>query len=128
MALVIRPEQKEVFSAANEDQVAAAIARDLEANHPPVVSGIPPERLKLMIRSGMGRAKSHGLMKKYTVALFVEVMFLVAPNFDEYPPVAYIFRRQDLRPDDRMDLVVDTLTDPQWESVRRRSDPLAWGL
>ena len=77
---VLRSSQIQVFAKTREEECARKIRLDLEANHASKIAGIPDERLDRMIRNGIGRARSHKLTKQYTVAMFVELMFIVAPE------------------------------------------------
>jgi len=123
---VLRSSQIQVFAKTREEECARKIRLDLEANHTSKIAGIPDERLDRMIRNGIGRARSHKLTKQYTVAMFVELMFIVAPDFDEYPPVATIFRRRDLDPDDKIDIIIESTSEEQWEDAKLRGNPAAW--
>ena len=123
---VVRNEQIDRFRRNAEEDLARKIRDDLEAHHEPVIRGLTQIELAQRIRTGIERAKLHGLSKKYAVAMFVELMFLVGPSFDEYPPAAAILKRIDLPPDSRVDHIVNTFTEDQWQGARRRYDASAW--
>jgi hypothetical protein len=126
--MIVRKTQITAFQDHIERDFAREIRRDLETHHPDLLVGIPPAQLDLMVRSGMRRARSHGLARKYSIALFVELMFLVAPNFDEYPPVATLLKDRSIGPDARFDAVVATTSEQQWQGARKRSNPAAWNM
>lgn len=126
--LIVRNQQVDTFRRNAEEALARKIRDDLEAHHEPLIRGLTQVALAQRIRTGIDRAKSHGLSKKYAIAMFVELMFMVGPNFDEYPPAAAILKRTDLDPDSRIDYIVNTFTEDQWQGARRRYDASQWEL
>jgi hypothetical protein len=127
MSLVFRDSQGERFLRQQEEELARKIRDDLKQHHPHTIEGVSPAELAWRIRNGMDRAKKHGFTKKYAIALFVELMFLCSPNFDEYPPVVAMLKRGDVEPDERIDLIAGEMTEDQWQGARRRYRHSAWG-
>ncbi|HYZ84479.1 MAG TPA: hypothetical protein VE621_08755 [Bryobacteraceae bacterium] len=125
---VVRNEQLDRFRNEKEEELARVIRNDLERNHPQTTQGLSPAIMAYRIRTGIDRARTHGLSKQYAVAMFVELMFLIGPDFDEYPPFKATLRRKDLKPDDRIDVLVAETTERQWQNARLRYNPAAWGV
>lgn len=124
--LIIRSEQMKIFRDKDEQEFIDTVMNDLQANYPEEIEGIQPETLRQMVQNGIIRAQQYGLTKKYSIALFIELMFLIGPNFDEYPPVSFVLRDCRLEPNARMDKLVDSITEHQWQGAIRRTDPIAW--
>jgi len=40
--------------------------------------------------------------------------------------VASIFRRRDLDPDEKIDFIIESISEEQWQEAKRRSNPAAW--
>lgn len=123
----ISPAQMAEFRKQQDAALARHVVEDLRTNHPRTLLDMTPETAEARARTGIGRGRARGLTRKDTLALFAELMFLVAPNFDRYPPVRAILEDASGTPDERMDRVVERITNAQWESARMRSDPQAWG-
>lgn len=124
--LVIRQEQLDVFRRKRQEDLSTRICAGLRANRPDLIGGLTDGELKTRVAHGIRRACSHGLKKLYSIAMFVELMFLVAPNFDEYPVVASVFASSMEPPDDRVDHVIFCMTEPRWQEARRLANPAAW--
>lgn len=123
----ISPAQMLEFRKQQDVALARHVVEDLRAHHPRTLLDITPETAEARARTGIGRGRARGLTRKDTLALYAELMFLVAPNFDRYPPVRAILEDTSVTPDARMDRVVERITGAQWESARMRSGPQAWG-
>lgn len=118
--VVIRNEQMKVFDEQATQTLIDEVVRDLVEHNPGDVAGYSPEQLRRLVAQGLERAAAYGFRKKYSLSLFIEIMFLAAPNFDEYPPIRYILSHPGIPADERMDRVLGTLRDAEWEEVRRR--------
>ena len=125
--LVVRPGVFNAFQSQREEELAGTIREDLQTNHLAAIRGLPPPKLDARIRAGLTKGKSYGIRKQYALATFVELMFLVGPDFDTYPPIALVLRRVDIPADQKVDVIVDNTTESQWQGARSRSDPKAWG-
>ena len=102
------------------------IAADIRVNCPAETADLSDEELERRVKLGFRRASRFGFTKKYSLAFYIELMFIAAPNFDEYPPVRHILWHPDIPPDEKLDRVVETLAPAFWEDIRRRADPSIW--
>jgi len=119
--VVIRKEQMKVFDEQARQTLIDEVVRDLVEHNPRDVAGYSHEQLRRLVAQGLERAAAYGFHKKFSLSLFIEMTFLAAPNFDEYPPIRYILSHPGIPADERMDRVVGTLRDAEWEEVRRRA-------
>lgn len=124
--LVIRQEQFDLFRRKRQEDLCARICADLRVNRPDILGDLSDAELKRRVDYGIRRACSHGMTKLYSIAMFVELMFLVAPNFDEYPAVASVLASSNEPPDDRIDQVIFRMDEPSWQDARKLADPSAW--
>jgi hypothetical protein len=118
--IVIRKEQMRVFDEQARRAFVGEIARDLREHHPQDVAGLDDAELRTRVAEGLELASRYGMKKKYSLALFIELLFMAAPNFDEYPPIRYILNHPAIPPDDRLDHIIRTLRDSEWDEVRKR--------
>jgi hypothetical protein len=122
----IRDEQMQALQRAQEEAFVRSVSDGLRNYHLDLVETIPEEQLLAMVARGIDRARRYGIRQKFGLAMFVELMLLVGEDFDEYPPIRAILLQPDIDPDDKMDRIIDTMTEPQWQGARRRSAPSAW--
>ena len=105
-------------------------ARDLLASihkrYPEVVAGLPDELLLRRIEHGIEKASRYEIRSRFGVACFAQLMFLIAPDFDE--DAVFRKRLQDRRfsPDRRIEILLQETKDADWEEAKRRCHPNAW--
>ncbi|WP_437592922.1 hypothetical protein [Sorangium sp. So ce1000] len=126
--LRIREPQMEALGEATRRLFEDELVASLRAEHAALVAALPDATLCAMVRAGIRRAQGRGMTWRYSIALFVELMFVVAPNFDEYPRVRERLENPDADPDTSIDSVIDALTPGEWREVQARSDAQAWGV
>jgi hypothetical protein len=119
--LSIRPEQMRVFDEEAKQTFIGDIARELREQYPEEVEGVTSGDLRRLVAEGLERASRYGFRKKYSLSMFVQLLFLAAPDFDRYPPIRYILSHPGLAPDDRVDHVIQTMRDSDWTEIRRRA-------
>jgi hypothetical protein len=123
----IRAEQmaahRSVAERAFEDEIMAFLASE----HPEIVADLKPDVFRSMVQAGVARARSHSLSQRYSISVFVALMFVIAPNFDECPPIRDRFASEGAPPDDVLDGVVGATSPGEWLVAKDMSDPAAWG-
>jgi hypothetical protein len=125
--LTIGNDQMEVLQRYVDNRFVHKLAQDIRTHHAEVCQGLSEERLLRMVEMGIARARKHDLTGTYQIAMFVELMFLVGPDFDEYPPVRFLLAGSQITANARLDRLLDTMTEQQWAGAKRRSNPNAWG-
>jgi hypothetical protein len=83
--LIIRREQFEPFRAAARERHVHALLRHLRAMFPGRSAGLDDEELKEVIAEGRRRSATFGIVHEVSVIRFIEVMFLMGPDFDTDP-------------------------------------------
>lgn len=137
MRLSIRAEQKSVIEAVAQENFVRRIAAHLLAEYPTAVVSLPndekfaveelpEETLYDLVRVGIERARSHSLTLESVIAAFTAVMFEVSPNFDEHRLCQVLLNDEDVEPNERLDELLNVLTEKNWESIREDYDPNAW--
>jgi hypothetical protein len=87
---------------------------------------LPEETLHDLIRAGITRARSYGLTFESSISAFTAVMFEIAPNFDTHRLCQVLLNDEEIEPNNRLDELLDVLTEKNWESIRADYDPNAW--
>ncbi|HEY6334111.1 MAG TPA: hypothetical protein VI756_32650 [Blastocatellia bacterium] len=138
MSLKIRPEQLEAFQPVADAAFAARLAKYLRANHADAVvrisSGavavarLPEATLTKIVRSGMSRARGYGLTSESSLAAFIVLMFLAAPNFDAHPLIQRVLQDKDSEPDNRINNLWARVSPQNWKAVYGYYDTGAWSL
>lgn len=136
--MLIRSEQMDVFEIAAEENFIRRLCehlRDQYANavvrlpdHETVVADLPSETLNLLVRNCVERARKHDLSYESSIAVFTALMFEVAPNFDTHQLCQVLLNDEEVEPNDRLDELINVLTEKNWESIRSNYDINAWQL
>ena len=123
---VVRKAQLERFRDLASDELAKIVRDDLEAHHDDLVRGIGQVKFARRIQTGIEQANALGLTRKLTVSLYAELRFLLGPDFRHHPLFAPILQQNQSGADDRLLGAVESLTEEQWQSVRRRHQSGEW--
>jgi hypothetical protein len=127
--LTARDQQMVAFQAYVDRTVTAPrIKAGLRKRYPKRVKGLSDEKLTSMIVNGMARARRHGLTSLSAIFPFVELMFDVAPNFDEHPAAQACLRDESCEPNKRIALLNRRLTEAEWREAGDHYDWSAWGV
>ena len=92
------------------------------------VAGIADEILGELVRGGIKRGRDYRIEWKSTLLSFVVLLFIGAPNFDEYPKVSSFFVGAETVDDAALESLMDEMTDEDWTTVESIYDPQAWNL
>lgn len=84
------------------------------------------DRLRDKVRQGIARGRAFGLTWESTLAIFVTLSFVAAPNFCDHPAVYRSLTDTGVIPDLRIDLVTLTTTPQVWHEIEAAYDPGAW--
>lgn len=139
MRLAIRSEQMLVIEAVAEENFVRRIADHLLEQYPKAMVRLPDDKnstveeldeetLHSLVRTGIARARSYQLSFESSIAAFTAVMFEVAPNFDTHRLSQVLLNDDEVEPNDRLDELLNVLTEKNWESIREDYDPQAWIL
>jgi len=136
--LKIRPEHLEVFQPVAEAAFVAGVVDYLKKTLPDEVVRLPggptrvaeltDEILSNMVRGGIARAREYGITWCSTLAAFVALMFISAPNFDDHPLLKRSLLDNETDPNGRLDKLIQNSTEQNWEAARQSYDANAWGL
>ena len=136
--LKIRPEQSEAFQPVAEAAFVAEVVDYLRKTRPQevvrfpggptTIAEIPDEILSSMVRDGIARARKYGITWRSTLAGFVSLMFISAPNFDDHPLLKRALLDNDTDPNSRLEKLIQDSTEQNWEAVRQAYDASAWVL
>jgi len=125
--MIIRDAQKEELQKNAEDDFEIDIVNFLQADYPDIVADLEPGLLRLMVRVGIARARSYDLTWRYSISMFVSLMFMFAPNFDEHPVINERLTNPIAERNELIDSVADSTTSKEWEETRIVYDGAAWG-
>lgn len=138
MSVKVRPEQMEVFQPVAEAAFARRLTEYLRRAHsglsvriPPgatLIKRIPAAVLTRMVQNGIERGRAYGLSWESSLAAFVLIMFVAAPNFDQHPLIQRVLRDDDASPDGRIESLWSRISNENWRAVEAYYDPRAWGL
>lgn len=120
--MLIREAQINEFRKQSEEEFIEGMARDLRTNHPDRTSVLDDKELRRRVEFGLRKAQKYEMTGKYPIAIFIELMFIVAPDFDEYPLINFILKDREIAPNDRIDRAIEEMSEQRWENAKRRSE------
>jgi hypothetical protein len=134
----IKSEQIRLFQPDAEEAFVVRVMDYLKENHADsevqlpngktTVAGIKDEILNELVRGGIKRGRDYRIEWKSTLLSFVVLLFIGAPNFDEYPKVSSFFVGAETVDDATLEGLMDEMTDEDWTTVESIYDPQAWNL
>jgi len=90
------------------------------------VADLSQDSLDRLVRAGIAKARGYEMTRQSSIAVFVALMFDVAPNFDRHRLCQVLLGDEEKVPDDRTDDLLTVLTEKNWESIRKDYDAQAW--
>jgi len=137
MRLSIRAEQKFVVEAVAEENFVRRLAAHLLNEYPKTVVILPGDEkftvdelpgaaLYELVGAGIARARSYDMTFESSISAFTAIMFEVCPNFDTHRLCQVLLNDEEVEPDNRIDEVLNVLTEKNWETIRADYDPNAW--
>ena len=106
--LKIYPEQTDAFARASVRDYEARMERHLQRFFPEESRTLGPEGLLDLIRHGVARASSYGLVEEHDVALYLNLTVALGRDFDRDPRLPWA----------QATLVDPALPDPSWRMGR----------
>lgn len=85
---------------------------------------LPDEVLLRLVGTGQKRALSYGIDWESSMASFIVLMFIIAPNFDQHAAAQRVFRS--VAPNAALDIFAENTSDEVWDEIERAYSPQAW--
>jgi hypothetical protein len=128
MSIRIRNDQIKPFDDQAEENFVKKVKSLVKEHRGYVTDNYTEAELDIMVANGIERARKHGIESELAIFRFVDVMFGVAPNFDEHSIPESFLAPGETHPDERVSTMINLMTAMDWEEVKKIYDPSAWGL
>jgi hypothetical protein len=102
------------------------VVAHLRQHHAGALTDLSDETVAYRVRIGVVRAWRYGLTWQSSIAAFVALMFVIAPNFDEHPVLRRILNDRSVEPGARIDHLMNTATAEDWAEAAAAADSSAW--
>lgn len=89
---------------------------------------LPQEIVAEMVKKGIERGRTHGLTWESSLVNFLELMFSIAPNFDEHPAISAILESPEGSAEERLAAVTGRTSYDTWKEAAGAYDPMSWGI
>ncbi len=122
----IRPEQLQAFQEETDRLLTGRICQHLVDNHLEDVKSYDPSQLAKLVKGGVARARSYGLVTERGITLFVTLLFTVSPGFYADSEIHEYLCRQVESADASLPIMVAELSDRVWERAASLSHPEYW--
>jgi hypothetical protein len=138
MSLRIRPEQLEAFQPVAEAGFARRLTEYIHKAHADAMVRLPSGAISVnrlsnallarMVLNGIARGRGYGISWESSLAAFVVIMFVAAPNFDQHPLIQRALLDDTSEPDRRIEGLWRRISSQNWRAVEAYYDPGAWAL
>lgn len=108
--LILRTEQAAALSDPAAGEFACRLLAHVKAVLPGALAAISDDEARRIVRSGIERARLHGIGLEFDVLRFVDLVFILGEGFDTdaaYPWAAAILDRADLAPSAKVDRLTE---------------------
>lgn len=119
--LIIRQNQMQIFDEIDKQNFIDEVIREIREQHAAECMGLSVADLRLTVANGLERAVRYGLLKKSALSMFIQLLFVAGPDFDQYPPVRYLLTHPAIPPNDKIDSVIQSMQDADWAEMRKRA-------
>jgi hypothetical protein len=123
--LTIRPDQMQVFDALERQKFIDEVTQEIAGQLAGECVGLSAAALRARVADGLDRAAAYGIRKKAALSMFIQLLFLAGPQFDQYPPVRLLLHHPALAPDDKIDRLLASMRDADWAAMRQRAGKAA---
>jgi hypothetical protein len=134
--MVIRAEQVHVFEKKAQTDFVTSLREYLRGAHAKAhvqlptgvysLRDIPELVLTELVRRSIEKGRLYSLTWQSSLAAFVTLMFVAAPNYDTDPLIQRTLTDPAIPANDRVQRICQWATDQYWEQVRNTYDPAAW--
>jgi hypothetical protein len=124
--LVIKKEQIHQFIASGESRLAEVIAKSVRVANGERVAKYSDNELQSMVKIGIERSRSRGLVFAEDIAAYVAIMFEVAPRFDEQPEINTVLVDETLPFSLRLELLFAPAMEPAWSDAEKKYEDSFW--
>lgn len=88
------------------------------------LSDLPDDVLLRLVTTGLKRARSYGIDWQSSMASFVVLMFVIAPNFDQHAAIQR--ELQSALPNSAIDIIAENTSEEIWDEIEQAYSPQAW--
>lgn len=104
-----------------ERELEELIYDHIAEENPEALADLDDAIVQSRIRSGILRARKHGLDTDGAAVAFVTLMFLIAPDFDRHPAIKAALSDKRLPADERIRSVFISTTEDDWAAAAEAS-------
>ena len=126
--ILLRQEHKDSAENLAELNFSIRLRDYLRDEIPEDIEDLQPNTLQYMIVAGIRRAKSHGLITEANITAWVQIMFQIAPNFDQQAAIRDALENCPNNHKDKLDYVFDHTSDDDWDKAEDIYDADAWAI
>ena len=119
MPMALTLAQREQLMFYDQEALYERILAHWEETCPDAIDGIDAAMLREIAIAATARCASYGIHTADDQVLFAGLMMAISPSFDDHPAVQRGLRDQAIPPDERLDRLVDGLSDTVWEQIRQ---------
>jgi len=123
---LVRKAQLEALRQAAEEDFTKRVIAFLKEQSADDVAGLSDEELNKRVKFGLGRARSYGISSESSLTFFVALQFRKSPVFDRHPAIHPILTNDRVKPDERLEGILERVPAQTWAEVERFRDERSW--
>ena len=126
MPLQFTPSQIKILDQIEVDKFIDRVIKSMLKRKVGVSPELESDELLRRVRAGVNCGKSFGLENNYSLAMVVDITFIIGPGFYKYPPIAYTLKDKKIKHNVKIDRLLEELDDAQWDDASRRAELDSW--
>lgn len=126
MLTITEQQMNDAYLGQDDVQLIAEIVSHLRESHAFRVDALTDDVLNDMVEVGIARARGHGFALAETLAQFVVLMFVVAPNFDTQSEIAAVLCDSTRAIESRLDAACNEVSASAWNAAEAVYDERVW--
>ena len=119
--ITIRQAQMHLFEEVQKQVFIDEVAREIREHYSQECAQLNDQELRRTVADGLARGWHYGFRKKYSLSMFIQLLFLAGRDFYLYPPIRYLLTHPAIPPDDRIDKILESMRDADWNEMRKRA-------
>ncbi len=124
--LVIREAQIDDLQECADEKFVQRIMKHLREEQDAETYELDDPELRRRVKIGIKKARSYALTAERPIVFFVQLMFAIAPNFDEQAKINSILKEDHEEPNQKMSYLLKNSADEDWDYAAADYDDAVW--
>lgn len=124
--LIIRKDQEAVLEASARTRFVKRITQLIRVDCEAEVNDLSDADLEKQVEAGIARAGERGITWESSVYIFVSLIFVIGPHFDQHPQIRPLLDDDQVSPNERVRRLPEQLSEDVWQSATHHARSIPW--